>query len=119
MEGVAVSVQSIEDTNRNLDSLIEILRRAQKSFSVTPEHMATLLAEVLRAGEWLRSALARNAQGRMADELARYCLRLEQLRHLLPTLQAQLLTERSRLQAEKNHLEGTAAWSRSAQGQSR
>ena len=119
MEGVAVSVQSIEDTNRNLDSLIEILRRAQKSFSVTPEHMATLLAEVLRAGEWLRSGLARNAQGRMADELARYCLRLEQLRHLLPTLHAQLLTERSRLQAEKKHLEATATWARSAHGQSR
>jgi hypothetical protein len=55
----------------------------------------------------------------MADELARYCLRLEQLRHLLPTLHAQLLTERSRLQAEKKHLEATATWARSAHGQSR
>ena len=119
MEGVGISVQAIQDTNQRLDALIEVLRPAQDSFSVTPEHMAAVLAEVLRAGEWLRACLARNAEGRMADELERYRLRLEQLRHLLPTLHAQLLTERSLLQAEKNHLEATAAWSRSAQGQSR
>jgi len=119
MEGVEPSVQSIRDTNQKLNSLIEILRPAQKSFSVTPEYMTALLAEVVRAGEWLRDGLARNVQGRMADELERYRLRLEQLRHLLPTLHAQLLTERSRLQAEKNHLEATTVWARSAQGQSR
>jgi hypothetical protein len=119
MEGVEISVQSIQDTNQRLDVLIEILRPAQNSLSATPEHMAAVLAEVLRAGEWMRVGLARNAEGCMADELERYRLRLEQLRHLLPTLHAQLLTERSLLQAEKNHLEATAAWSRSAQGQSR
>jgi hypothetical protein len=119
MEGVGISVQSIQDTNQRLDVLIEILRPAQDSFSVTPEHMAAVLAEVLRAGEWLRTGLARNAEGRVAGELERYRLRLELLRHLLPSLHAQLLTERSRLQAEKTHLEATAAWTRSAHGQSR
>ena len=119
MEGVEISVQSIQDTNQRLDVLIEILRPKQDSFSVTPEHMAALLAEVLRAGEWLRAGLAHNAEGRTADELEGYRLRLEQLRLLLPTLHAQLLTDRSRLRAEKNHLEATAAWARSAQGQSR
>jgi len=119
MESVGISVQSIQDTNQRLDVLIEILRPAQDSFSVTPEHMAAVLAELLRAGEWLRAGLARNAEGRMADELERYRLRLEHLRQLLSSLHAQLLTERSRLQAEKNHLEATAAWARSAQGQSR
>jgi len=119
MEGLEISVQSIQDTNQRLDVLIEILRPAQDSFSVTPEHMAAVLAEALPAGEWLRAGLARNAEGCMADELERYRLRLEQLRHMLPTLHAQLLTERSRLQAEKTHLEATTAWARSAQGQSR
>ncbi len=114
MEGVGISVQSIEGANRRLDLLLEILRPAQESFSLTAEHMAAVLAEVLRAGEWLRAGLARNAEGRMAEELERYRLHLEQLRLLLPSLHAQLLTERSRLQAERAHLEATAAWARSA-----
>ena len=119
MEGVGVSVRSLEDTNQRLELFIKILKPARKSFSVTPEHMAALLAELLRAEEWLGAGLAHNAEGRMAHELERYRLHLEQLRRLLPTLHAQLLTERSRLRAEKNHLEATAAWARSAQGQSR
>jgi hypothetical protein len=119
MEGVVISVQTLQDTNQRLDVLIKILSPAQKSLSVTPEHMAALLAELLCAGEWLGAGLAHNAEGGMANELERYRLRLEQLRHLLPTLHAQLLTERSRLQAEKNHLEATAAWARSTLGQTR
>ncbi len=118
MESLAISVQALEDANRKLDLLLEVLRPAQESFSVSPEHMAAVLGELLRVGEWLRAGLAHNAEGHLAEELERYRLHLEQLRHLLPSLHAQLLTERSRLQAERAHLEATAAWTRSARGHS-
>ena len=49
----------------------------------------------------------------MADELEDYRQRLQKLLYLLPSFHAQLLTERCRLQAEKDHLEATAAWARS------
>lgn len=112
MESVGISVQALEGANRKLDLLLDILRPAQASFSISTEHMAAVLAEVLRVGEWLRAGLAHNAEGRMAQELERYRLHLEQLRQLLPNVHAQLLTERSRLQAERTHLEATAAWAR-------
>ena len=118
MESLAVSVQAIEDANRKLDLLLEILRPAQASFAINAEHMAAVLGELLRVGEWMRAGLALNAKGPLAHELERYRHHLEDLRHLLPTLHAQLLTERSRLQAERTHLEATAAWARSARGQS-
>jgi hypothetical protein len=119
MEGVAVSLQAIKETNQKLDSLIEVVSHGSQSLSVTPDHMATLLAELLRAGEWLRAGLGNNSQDHMANELEGYCVRLEKLRHMLPPLQAQLLTERCRLAAEKDHLEATAAWARSARLQPR
>ena len=119
MEGVAVSLQAIKETNQKLDSLIEVVSPGRQSLSVTPDHMATLLAELLRAGEWLQAGLTNNSQDDMANELEGYCVRLEKLRHMLPPLRAQLLTERCRLQSEKDHLEATAAWARSARLQPR
>jgi hypothetical protein len=118
MEGVAISLHSMEEANRKLDLLLQILRPAQASFTISAEHMAAILAELLRVGEWMRAGLAHNAEGKLAEELERYRHHLEDLRHLLPSLHAQLLTERSRLQAERAHLEATAAWARSARGHS-
>ncbi len=118
MESLAISAQAIADANRKLDLLLQVLRPAQESFSISAEHMAAVLAEVLRVGEWLRAGLAHNAEGRMAEELERYRLHLEQLRQLLPSVHAQLLTERSRLQAERAHLDAAAAWARTAGRQS-
>jgi hypothetical protein len=118
MEGLSISVQAIEEANRKLDLLLDILRPAQASFSISAEHMAAVFAEVLRVGEWLRAGLAQNAAGHLAEELERYRRHLEQLRQLLPSVHAQLLTERSRLEAERAHLEAAAAWARSASRQS-
>ena|SRR5215813_1755717 len=113
-----MSVHALEDANRKLDLLVEVLRPAQESFSVSAEHMAAVLGELLRVGEWLRAGLAHNAEGRLAEELEHYRLHLEHLRQILPSVHAQLLTERSRLQAERAHLEASAAWARSVRGQS-
>lgn len=114
MERLAVPVQDLEKTNCRLQQLLEILGPAQESSAVNPQHMAAVFAEVMRVGEWLRNGLARNAEGRMAEELARYHRHLAQLRQLLPRIHGQLLTERARLEAERTHLEAAAAWARSA-----
>jgi hypothetical protein len=118
MESLGISLHALEDANRKLDLLLDVLRPAQQSFSISAEHMAAVLAELLRVGELLRAGLAQNAEGPLAQELERYRLHLENLRQVLPSIHAQLLTERSRLQAERAHLEATAAWARSAQGHS-
>ena len=118
MEGVGISTQALEDANRKLDALLKILRPAQESFSVSVEHMAAVMAELLRVGDWMRAGLAQNAEGAVAQELDRYRLHLEDLKHLLPGIHAHLLTERVRLKAERAHLEATAAWSRSTHGPS-
>lgn len=118
MESLEIPVQTLERANQKLDLLLNSLRPAPESYSISAEHMAAALAEVLRVGEWLRAGRAHPAAGRVAEELDRYRKRLEQLRHLLPIVHAQLLVERSRLEAERVHLEAAAAWAGSASRQS-
>jgi hypothetical protein len=110
MEGLTMSVQALEAANRKLDFLLAVLRPAPAPFSLRPEDMAAVLAEVLRVGEWLRGAPARPEAGPMTEELAQYRQHLEQLQQVLPSVHAQLLVERSRLEAERAHLETAAAW---------
>jgi hypothetical protein len=112
MGSIEIPVRAIEDANHKLHRLLDILRPEQQSFSAGAEHMAAALEEVIRVGEWLRAGLAMKAEGRMAEELERYRAYLEQLRQLLPGVHAQLLTERSRLEIERAHLEAAAAWAR-------
>jgi hypothetical protein len=117
MEGLEVSVQAIADTNRKLAQFAEGVR--QPSLAVTAEQMSTVLAEIVRMGEWTRTGLVNNVDCRLAEELDRYRSLLEQLREVLPALHARLLTERSRLEAESAHVEASAAWARSASQQTR
>ena len=114
MERLAVPVQELEKTNGKLQHLLELLAPTQPSLAVNTQHVADVFAEVMRVGEWLRDGLARNAEGRMAEELGRYHQHLEQLRKLLPRIHGHLLTERARLEAERTHLEAAAVWARSA-----
>src|SRR5262249_23651668 len=114
--GIGISVHSMEEANRKLDLLLKILHPAQASFSISAEHMAAVLAELLRVGEWMRAGLAHNAEGRLAEELERYRQHLEDLRHLLPSVQAQLPTHRSRQQAKGAHPEPPARGARGPRG---
>lgn len=113
MESLAPSLQAIEKVNDKLDQLLASLHPAPASFSLTAEQMAAIFNEVMLVGEWLRSGLAAAAPSAMAEQLDRYRQHLELLRQLLPGIYSQLLTERSRIQAERNHLEAAAAWAES------
>jgi len=116
MEGVGISVQAIQDTNQRLDVLIEILRPRRIPFCHPGTHAACWGSAACRG--WLRGRPRPHAEGRMADELERYRLRLEQLRHLLPTLHAQF-SPSAHASKPKKPPRSTTVWARSAQGQSR
>jgi hypothetical protein len=116
MEGLTISRAAIEEVNRKLAQFVDLLQSKPGSSPLTAEHMAAVLAEVVRMGEWMRPGQSENAQGPLAEPLNRYRALLEQLQQLLPCLHAQLLTERSRLQSERAHLDAAAAWARSAAG---
>lgn len=114
MEGVMIPTQALQDANHRLALLIQALTPNPVPHPMSAEHMSAALAEVLRVGEWLRGGLAKQTTGGMPEALRQYREHLEQLRRLLPGLHAQLLTERSRLEGERAHLESAAAWAHSA-----
>jgi hypothetical protein len=90
-----------------LDSLV--LDQADTA-PVSPEQMAALLSELLRAGEWLRTGQAKTKDLERDEKVREYRGHLEQIRDLLPTIHRQLLLERARLEAERTRVEFAAAW---------
>jgi len=119
MESVGISVEAMAEVNRKLTQFLDTLQPTRASHSVTPEQMSAVFAELVRVAEWKRAGAAQHAQGPLAEELSRYHRLLEQLRQVLPSLHARLLTERSRLQAERTHLDAASAWARSLTRQTR
>lgn len=119
MESIAPSHHEIEQVNDRLDALLESLCDSPVSFSLSADQMAAILGEVMRVGDWLRAGLARNADPVLTGQLNRYRGHLEHLRAALPGIYTRLLAERSRIQADRNHLEAAAAWAQSAAKQAR
>lgn len=117
MESLEISIQAIKEVNRKLGQFAEAVR--QPSLAISADQMSSVLAEIVRVGEWTGAGLANNADSRLAAELNRYRALLEQVRQALPALHTRLLTERSRLETERAHLDATAAWARSASQQTR
>lgn len=73
--------------------------------------MNGLLAELMRAGTWLRE-LPENRNAALAQEVAEYRKQIEQLRGLLPSIHDALLRERARLEQERNRLASAGQWAR-------
>jgi len=117
MESLEISVDKLADVNRNLRQFADLLH-CESSLTVTPEQMASVLADIVRVGEWTGAGLPQYPDERFSVELACYRSLLEQLRQALPSLQARLLTERSRLQTERTHLDAAATWAQSVTSQS-
>lgn len=81
---------------------------------ISPQQMAALLSELMRAGEWIRSLPKgpRSQTPELEEELTRYRKRVERLRDLLPAIHDALLRERARLEQERTRLESAAQWAR-------
>jgi hypothetical protein len=75
----------------------------------TPQQMAGLLSELMRAGQWLRT-LPHDRGPRLELELNAYRKNVERLRAVLPSIHNTLLRERARLEQERARVHSAAAW---------
>ena len=108
-------LQGLEGANRKLRLVLQAIEDTGTGITVAPEQLATLLEELLRVGEWLRSGALRNPDVPVARELEEYRKNMERLRRLMPAIQACLLTERARLEADRAHMKAAAAWAGGSQ----
>jgi hypothetical protein len=107
---------NLRDTNRRLSFWLDGMVTPREPAVATPEQMAGLLSELLRAGTWLRGERL-PATGGDADlnlELERYRGNVERLRDLLPAIQSELLAERARLEAQRTRVQSAAEWARAS-----
>ncbi len=114
MERIDLSPLDLQTANSKIQQLLEMLRPAEELCAIDTDHVRELFAEVLRIAGLLGKEPESSLRGPLADELARYREHLDQLRQILPRLHGQLLTRRLRLEAERAHLDGAAAWVHSA-----
>jgi hypothetical protein len=77
--------------------------------AATPQQMAGLLSELMRAGQWLR-ALPNDRGPELEQELNSYRTNVERLRAVLPSIHTTLLGERARLEQERTRVHMAAAW---------
>jgi TolA-binding protein len=102
---------SFHETNARLRFWLDTLaaHSTTESSSASPQQISGLLAELMRAGERLRTLPAvRSAQ--LQKELDQYRGNVERLRDLLPSIQRALLEHRARLEQERNRLRTAADW---------
>ena len=110
--------QNLRETNARLglwlDSLVaDSALSSPQVRAASPQQMAGLLSELMRAGEWLRSLPAAKDQA-VELELSEYRKNVERLRNLLPSIHGALLRERVRVEQERARVESAAQWARSS-----
>lgn len=106
--------QDLCETNSRLRFWLDSLIRQQdavKPSPATPQQMAGLLSELMRAGQRLR-ALPAQKEPELEYELNRYRKNVARLHTLLPSIQSTLLAERARLEQERSRVESAAVWVR-------
>lgn len=118
MESI-MTFESQDQMARNLQECTDRIRRvlaqlhSQSTENATkiasPEQMGDLLSELMRAGKYLR-ILPPVRDPDVEQGVSEYRAEVERLRSLLPALQASLLSERGRLERERERLNGASGW---------
>jgi hypothetical protein len=106
--------QDLRETNSRMRFWLDSLLRQQagaKPSPATPQQMAGLLSELMRAGQRLR-ALPAQKEPELQYELNLYRKNVERLHAVLPAIQSTLLAERARLEKERVRVESAAEWVR-------
>jgi hypothetical protein len=117
---------TLHETNARLrvwlDSLVPAATTPDRSSDLppraaTPQQMAGLLSELMRAGQCLRTLPGEGEKDAALDrELSEYRANVERLRTLMPSIHSTLLAERARLEQERARVQSAADWaSRSRQ----
>lgn len=115
-----ILAQNLRETNARLNLWLDSLVATSASPSphtraASPRQMASLLSELMRAGEWLRdmhNSGGQNQDAAVEQELTEYRRNVERLRDLLPSIHGALLKERCRLEQERARMESAAQWAR-------
>lgn len=108
--------QNLRATNRRLRFWLDSMVPDSGKMAVTPEYMAALLSELLRAGAELRSESipAKGSDPELDCELETYRRNVEQLREVMPAIHRHLLAERARLEAQRERVRSAAEWARAS-----
>ena len=110
-------IQNLREANGRLsfwlDSMVAVHDRPVVA---SPEQIAGLLSELLRAGSWLSAEPlpTTGTDGDLNLELARYRANVERLRDLMPSIHRQLLAERAHLEAQRARVQSVTAWARAS-----
>ena len=110
-------VQTLRDANRRIPDWLDcVIARHEQAAVVTPDQMAGLLAELLKAGEGLRAepipeqGVDSELDDELDDELQKYRRNVERLQRMLPAIHSQLLVERARLEFQRARVQAAAEW---------
>ena len=108
--------QELQEKTRRLTFWLDTLAASSEGTEAVlpvpmPEQMSGLLSELLRAGEWLR-ARPQHRDAELEHELSEYRKQVERLRTLLPFMHRALLSERARLEKERERFNTAALWAR-------
>lgn len=108
--------QQLRETNHRMRFWLDSMLAQGPPSLATPEHMAALLSELLRAGAGLRAEPLppKGVDPELDAELDEYRRHVERLRELLPFLHRQLLAERARLEAQRTRVRSAAEWARAS-----
>jgi hypothetical protein len=106
--------ENLHETNARLGLLLDsLIGDGEQPRAATPQQMAGLLSELMRAGQWLRG-LPPEKDSAVEAELSLYRSQVERLRVLLPSIHNALLRDRARLEQERARVDSAAAWARSS-----
>lgn len=109
------SAELRQTNQRLLDWLDRMATGCEARRVATPEDIASLLSELMRAGAGLRAQpVPAGTDPEFDRELERYRGHVERLRDLMPSIHSQLLAERARLEAQRARLRSAAEWARAS-----
>ncbi len=107
-----ITSQLLQETNGKLHRLLELIHQQESGpIRVTAVDLAGLLSELQKVAH-LRKTKNGNDPA-FAAEFVEYRRALENLRAMLPKLQARYVAEKARLERDRNHLRAANGWARS------
>jgi hypothetical protein len=105
------SAQKVRHASQSLAQLLDSMASCPAGpGSVSAEVLATAFSEVSKVGAILNERAVTSSDPELEEAFRGYRVLLERLRASMPDLQARLLTERARLEAQRSHLENANIW---------